>query len=139
MPQTDDVENERLQNSGAPKKEKTAADGAWKKVHGDIYRAPECSEFIACFVGAGAQLAIGSVVLLFTIAIQFSNSELSAYIYSSMMVVLALFGVINGYVTARYLKFFGNRDFKMAVGISALVLPLFIMGVFFVELGLAYV
>jgi len=56
-----------------------------------------------------------------------------------MMVVLALFGVVNGYVTARYLKFFGNTDFKMSVAISALVLPLFIMGVFFVELGLAYI
>ena len=55
------------------------------------------------------------------------------------MVILALFGILNGYVTARYLRFFGNSDLKLAATISGLVLPAFILGVFFVELFFAYV
>ena len=76
---------------------------------------------------------------LLAVVFAFTNGELSPSIYTSFMVMLACFGYFNGFVTARYLKFFGYADFKLATSISALVLPAFIIGVFFAELLLAYI
>ena len=50
-----------------------------------------------------------------------------------MMVILALYGFINGYVTARVLKFYGTTDFYFSVIISAFALPMFITGALIFE------
>jgi transmembrane 9 superfamily member 2/4 len=80
-----------------------------------------------------------SLTALIALVITFKNSELSPTIYITLMVMLACLGHVNGYVTARYLRFFGNSDFKLAVIISALALPAFIIGVFLVEIFFAYI
>ncbi len=75
---------------------------------------------------------------LIAVVISFAHAELSETIYTTLMVMLACFGHINGFVTSRYLKFFGNPDFIMATSISSLALPVFIIGVFFFEILLSY-
>ena len=54
-----------------------------------------------------------------------------------MMVVLALWGFINGYVTSRTLKFFGTTDFMFSAVMSGFTLPLFITVTLGIELFLA--
>ncbi len=75
---------------------------------------------------------------LIAVVICFARAELSETIYTTLMVLLACLGHINGFVTSRYLKFFGNSDFKIATTISSLALPIFIIGVFFFEILLSY-
>ena len=41
------------------------------------------------------------------------------------MLILALFGYLNGFVTARYLKFYGTNDWNFSAIVSALTLPLY--------------
>lgn len=56
----------------------------------------------------------------------FSTQSLRPPIYVIMMGVLALMGIINGFVTMRLLKFFGLSDFIFSSLTSAIGLPLFI-------------
>ena len=75
---------------------------------------------------------------LIAVVISFAHAELSETIYTTLMVMLACFGHLNGFATSRYLKFFGNSDFRLSTTISALALPVFIIGVFFFEILLSY-
>ena len=55
------------------------------------------------------------------------------------MVFLAIFGYLNGYVTARYLKFFGVTDLYFTVTVSAVALPLYIVGALALEMFFAWI
>ena len=58
----------------------------------------------------------------------------------SIFVFTAVFcGYINGYVTARYLKFFGKTDMLFATLMSAVALPLFIISAALLEILFDYV
>ena len=46
---------------------------------------------------------------------------------------MAFGGFLNGYVTARYFKFFGKTDLSDAFVICAVALPLYIYSAFIVE------
>lgn len=77
--------------------------------------------------------------VLIAICFAFANTLWRPYIYTTMMVVLALFGFINGYVTSRTLKFFGTTDWNFSATISAFALPLFITGLMGFEMFFAWV
>jgi len=54
------------------------------------------------------------------------------------MVMLAIWGILNGYVTSRTLKFFGTTDWNFSATISAFALPLFLSLALGFELVLAW-
>ena len=54
------------------------------------------------------------------------------------MVILALYGYLNGYVTSRSLKFHGTTDWNFSAFISTVCLPLFITGALAFELIFAF-
>ena len=112
---------------------------AWKKVHGDVFRTPAFPHILACFMGAGTQLISMFFTLLIAIIFAFANTVWRPYIYSTIMVILALFGVLNGYVTSRNLKFFGTTDWNFAATISSFALPIFITGALIFEDFLAWI
>lgn len=89
---------------------------------------------MACFVGAGAQIVACFFTLLIAITIAFANTLWRPYIYTTTMVILAIWGFFNGYVTSRYLKYFGTTDWNFSASVSAFAFPCFIMGAFFLEL-----
>ena len=66
--------------------------------------------------------------VLIAITFAFANTQWRPYLYQSMLVILALYGFINGYVTSRMLKFYGTTDFYFSAILSSLALPLFITG-----------
>lgn len=137
MPREDDPEQRGLQSK--KKKEIEAEDVAWKKVHADVFRTPQFPNILACFIGAGAQLIAMMFTVLIAICFAFANTLWRPYIYTTMMVVLALFGFINGYVTSRTLKFFGTTDWNFSATISAFALPLFITGLMGFEMFFAWI
>mmetsp|Transcript_47326 Transcript_47326/g.62610 ORF Transcript_47326/g.62610 Transcript_47326/m.62610 type:complete len:262 (-) Transcript_47326:72-857(-) len=55
-----------------------------------------------------------------------------------MMVILALWGFLNGYTTSRTLKFFGTTDWNFSAIVAAFTLPLFISVTLGFELALAW-
>lgn len=52
---------------------------------------------------------------------------------------MALYGYVNGYVTARYLKFFGSPDWTFSAVVSALALPMFFTAAILEEVFFAWV
>ena len=77
--------------------------------------------------------------ILIAIIFAFANTLWRPYIYTTIMVVLALYGFLNGYVTSRTLKFFGTTDWNFAATISAFFLPLFISGLLLMEFVVAWI
>ena len=71
--------------------------------------------------------------LLLSIVFAFANVVWRPYIYNIVAYSLALFGLLNGYVTSRYLKFFGKTDMCLSLTLSAVALPWFLMGSLFLE------
>lgn len=55
-----------------------------------------------------------------------------------MMIILALYGYLNGYVTSRTLKFHGTTDWNFSAFLSSVCLPLFIVGALAFELIFAF-
>ncbi len=90
-------------------------------------------------MGAGAQLVAMMFTCLIAIVFAFANVLWRPYIYTTMMVILALVGFINGYVTSRCLKFFGTTDWNFSATISAFALPLVITGTCGFELFFAWI
>lgn len=71
LPNPDDGESRSLKK----KKEPVAAeDVAWKKVHGDVFRAPLFANILCCLVGAGFQLYAMFITLLVSIVFAFVNT-----------------------------------------------------------------
>ena len=134
-PAEDEAENRSLTKK---KPVVSAEDVAWKKCHGDVFRTPGFPNILACLLGAGAQLTAMFFTLLLAIIFAFANTQWRPYIYTTSMVILALFGFLNGYVTSRSLKFFGTTDWNFSATVSALVLPLFITGAFLFEVFFAW-
>ena len=112
-------------------------DVAWKKLHADVFRVPYFPNLLACFVGAGVQILAMIFTVLIGVVFAFANQSWRPYIYTTMMVILALWGFLNGYVTSRMLKFFGTTDFNFSAFLAAFALPLFITVTLVLELFLA--
>ena len=101
-------------------------------------RAPGFPNIMACFAGAGAQLIACFFTTLIAIIVAFANTTWRPYVYTTLMVIMAFYGFLNGYVTSRYLKFFGTTDWNFSASVSAFALPCFIMGALGLELVFAW-
>ena len=111
---------------------------AWKKLHADVFRTPNFPNIIACFMGAGVQITMMLITVLVGIVFAFANTTWRPYIYTTTMVILALWGFINGYLTSRSLKFFGTTDWNFSATIAAFTLPMFLTLTLFLELVIAW-
>ena len=76
--------------------------------------------------------------MLLAVVFAFANTYWRSQIYTTIMVVLALWGFINGYVTSRTLKFYGTTDWNYSATVSAFGLPLFFTVTLLVELWLSW-
>ena len=94
---------------------------------------------LSCLMGAGTQLVAMFFTLLIAIIFAFADSAWRPYIYPIVLVIMALYGFLNGYVTSRNLKFFGTTDWSFSATVSALVLPLFVTGALLLECLIAWV
>ena len=137
IPKPEEDEASRLQRR-KNKKPVDPEEVAWKKVHGDVFRTPAFPNILACFMGAGAQLVAMFFSILIAIIFAFANTLWRPYIYTTMMVILAIYGILNGYVTARTLKFFGTTDWNFSATVSSFALPVFITGAMLFELVFAW-
>ena len=77
--------------------------------------------------------------MIFAIIFAYAGTTWRQYIYTNVLVIMALYGFINGYLTSRSLKFFSTTDWNFSAFLSALVLPLFISGSLLLECGVAWI
>ena len=89
-------------------------------------------------MGAGVQITMMLITVLVGIVFAFANTTWRPYIYTTTMVILALWGFINGYLTSRSLKFFGTTDWNFSATIAAFTLPMFLTLTLFLELVIAW-
>ena len=89
-------------------------------------------------MGAGVQITMMLITVLVGIVFAFANTAWRPYIYTTTMVILALWGFINGYLTSRSLKFFGTTDWNFSATIAAFTLPMFLTLTLGIELIIAW-
>jgi len=71
MPTEDDPEQRNLTKK---RHIVEAEEVAWKKLHADVFRTPYFPNIIACFMGAGVQLAAMMLSILIAIFFAFANT-----------------------------------------------------------------
>ena len=68
-----------------------------------------------------------TITMLIASVICVANHEIRPTIYQYSFLVMALFGILNGYVTSRNLKFFGTTDWVFSALCAAFGLPTIIV------------
>jgi transmembrane 9 superfamily protein 2/4 len=92
-------------------------------VHGDIFRPPARSIFLAVLLGSGAQIfAMSAVTLLFAV-LGFLSPSNRGSLMTVMVVFYVFFGCVAGFISARAYKMFGGENWKRNVLMTALLVP----------------
>ncbi|CAO3660956.1 unnamed protein product [Umbelopsis vinacea] len=106
-------------------------DYGWKLVHGDVFRPPTRSMFLAVLVGNGAQLlAMAGVTLVFAV-LGFLSPSNRGSLATVMVILFMIFGSIAGFVSARIYKMNGGESWKANVALTAVLFPGIILGELF--------
>jgi len=112
--------------------EEAAEETGWKLVHGDVFRKPRHSKFLAVSIGTGVQIMLMAfVTLLFTLFGLLSPASRGALLQCCLM-LYTFMGIAAGYTTSRLYKMFGGLDWKQTTLICAFLYPGLFFGIFFV-------
>lgn len=105
----------------------------WRKLGGDVTRAPAYGNFFAVVMGIGAQVTAVWYLLLFFFFTNFlSHVMVRPWLYYSTVILLATSGSVNGYVMGRVLRIFGREnDWKPIAAVSAIAFPMFVTVILF--------
>ncbi|CAO3646862.1 unnamed protein product [Cunninghamella blakesleeana] len=106
-------------------------DYGWKLVHGDVFRPPVKSLWLAVLVGNGTQLvAMGASTLVFAVLGFLSPSNRGA-LATVMIILFMIFGFISGFVSSRIYKMNGGESWKTNMILTATFFPGMIFGTLF--------
>jgi len=79
------------------------------------------------------------LTILLAIVFAFAKTESRSWIYSTSIGMLAGFGYLNGFITARFLKFYGTSDFKFVTIVSSCALPVYFIGAIVFEVFFSWI
>ncbi|KAI8060282.1 hypothetical protein BC940DRAFT_246682 [Gongronella butleri] len=117
--------------NAAEVQEDVQEDYGWKLVHGDVFRPPVRSMWLAVIVGSGTQLiAICASTLAFAVLGFLSPSNRGA-LATVMVILFMIFSGIAGYVSARLYKMNGGESWKTNMLLTAVFFPGTIFGALF--------
>ena len=85
-------------------------DVSWKKLQGDVLRTPAFPAIFAVLMGTSVQVLFCIYIFIGLNVLGFINPFSRQLFLVQAFFVLAMAGWINGYITARVLKFFGASD-----------------------------
>ncbi|SAM06269.1 hypothetical protein [Absidia glauca] len=106
-------------------------DYGWKLVHGDVFRPPVRSMWLAVIVGNGAQLvAMGASTLVFAVFGFLSPSNRGA-LATVMVILFMVYSCIAGFISARLYKMNGGEAWKTNMMLTATFFPGSILGSLF--------
>ncbi|KAH0480406.1 MAG: uncharacterized protein KVP18_000824 [Porospora cf. gigantea A] len=108
----------------------------WKLVHGDVFRRPLFSRFLAALAGSGVQLLIMIALVTFFSLLGIISPVHRGGLLESSLLLFALLGGPAGFVAARFNKTMGTDELyagrSLAVTVfTALLYPGVIFSVFF--------
>mmetsp|Transcript_19269 Transcript_19269/g.34288 ORF Transcript_19269/g.34288 Transcript_19269/m.34288 type:complete len:632 (-) Transcript_19269:232-2127(-) len=112
--------------------EEAAEETGWKLVHGDVFRKPRYSKFLAVAVGSGVQIIGMSVVTLVLALFGILSPAHRGALLQSMMLLFAFMGVFAGYVSSRLYKMFNGADWKQTTLLTAFLYPGTVFVIFFI-------
>ena len=100
----------------------------WQRLKDDVFRAPNDPTILAVLTGIGAQIALSIYIGLFLASIFYSVAGARELIRALVMVIFALCGYINGFMTSRTMKFFNlGSSWKHSALMTAMIFPSFIL------------
>lgn len=105
-------------------------DVAWKKLQGDVFRKPDFAVLLCSMSGMGIQCVLSMYCILLFMTISFLNPYSRFYNFWNIFAYMVIGGFVNGYFTARSMKYFGASEWRFAASVAAVALPLYIVGTF---------
>merc|ERR1719261_1293541 len=112
--------------------DETTEETGWKLVHGDVFRKPPHSKFLAVCVGTDIQLLCCVTVTLVFSAAGFLSPVHRGSILQGMLLLFTFAGILAGYVSARFYKTWKGEDWKRTTLWTAFLYPGTVFGIFFV-------
>jgi len=103
--------------------EDTVEETGWKLVHGDVFRKPPHSRFLAVAVGTGIQLLVCACVTLIFSAAGFLSPVHRGSILQGMLLLFTFAGILGGYVSARFYKMWKGENWKATTLLTAFLYP----------------
>lgn len=97
-----------------------------------MMRTPAFPNIFACLLGIGVQVTMMMQTLLCLTVLFFVFENFRPFYYYTGMIILALMGYFNGFVTARVLKYFGTTDWVFSAATSSLVFPTWLYATAFI-------
>ena len=95
----------------------------WKLLHGDVFRPPPFTGFLAPLIGSGSQLVFMAVGLLTLSTLGVLNPSFRGGFVSVGVGLFIFAGLISGYFSARIYKTFNGSDWRRNTMVTALLFP----------------
>lgn len=96
----------------------------WKKLSADVFRKPKCGLVLSVLAGSGIQVLVLFFLLVFCLMNDFEAPMLKTDIEHLFYLIAPLFGLVNGFVSARFYMFFNGSEWLLMQVSSCLLLPL---------------
>jgi len=105
----------------------------WKLVHGDVFRPPQTSPLLlSILAGTGAQIGAAFFLTLVCSSLHLMNPMKKGQTLSAIIFLYVLSGSIAGYISARFYKFMGGKNWKHNAILTAVGLPGFFVAMFMI-------
>lgn len=96
---------------------------AWKKLQGDVLRTPDYPAIFAVVMGIGLQVFCLVWLFLLTMTVISTNLFFRPVLFLLAFLYSALTSWVNGFTTAKVMKYFGATDWLFAAISAAVVFP----------------
>eukprot|EP01130_Rhizamoeba_saxonica_P000752 TRINITY_DN10677_c0_g1_i1.p1 TRINITY_DN10677_c0_g1~~TRINITY_DN10677_c0_g1_i1.p1 ORF type:complete len:588 (-),score=102.86 TRINITY_DN10677_c0_g1_i1:32-1795(-) len=110
-----------------------AAETGWKKIRGDVFRAPVYLEIFSAILGTGAQiLVITCLVVLLSMGFYHNHPMYRrGSVVTVMILCYAFTASVAGYVSGQYYARNGGKRWKFTMILTAMLFPGFVFGLAF--------
>jgi len=111
--------------------EEAQEESGWKLVHGDVFRCPSIfPDLLAALVGTGVQLFIMTLTTISFAFMGFLSPANRGGMLTTVLVLFVLSGSAAGYWSARIYKFFGKKEWKKNILLTAILFPGIVFSIF---------
>ena len=110
--------------------EEAAEETGWKLVHGDVFRPPVHSSWLAVAVGTGVQLFCMTLVVMVFAVLGFLSPANRGGLMTAILLLFVFSGSFAGYASARLYKSFRGEAWKSTTVRTALTYPGIVSSIF---------
>lgn len=125
---SDEAESTGLTSNKAKKAD--TEDVLWKKLQGDVFRAPDFPHIFSTFVGIGVQVLVIIYIATFFFLAGFINWYTRTFLFYQGFIALSLASWPAGVTAARLMKFFGATEWMLTAIAVSFWYPTFLFSMF---------